>query len=182
MIQLVSACSYMYLLLDFARGWWIRQPILMFPAAKTSSPPPKTIFSSLPFRVVLMLVPQMIRFIEPYISTKYRNIPYLESASNDPIHQLDIIVTKQHVRTDRRPVFIFLHGGAWLYGSKNYLGLVHVNNVASLGWVAVTVNYRFVECNGVQMWSYLCIAYRVWMGRVRGGRRTSRTSSALSYG
>ena len=153
---------------------------MMFPPSSKPHPhkTPETIFSHLMFRAVLMLVPQTIRFIEPYISTKYRNIPYLESSAadvDDPIHQLDVIVTKQHQRTDRRPVFIFLHGGAWLYGSKNYLGLVHVNYIASLGWVAVTVNYRFAHCLVQCSRLTVVIACRVSMAAARGGQHTSPT-------
>jgi acetyl esterase/lipase len=42
----------------------------------------------------------------------------------------------------RRPVLVYVHGGAWVIGSKDQQGLPLVYHLASLGWVCFNVNYR----------------------------------------
>jgi acetyl esterase/lipase len=42
----------------------------------------------------------------------------------------------------RRPVLMYVHGGAWVIGTKNNQGLPLVHHLASLGWVCFNVNYR----------------------------------------
>jgi acetyl esterase/lipase len=40
------------------------------------------------------------------------------------------------------PVLVYVHGGAWVLGYKNYQGLPLLMRLASLGWVCVSVDYR----------------------------------------
>ena len=56
-------------------------------------------------------------------------------------HRLDII----RRRTDppaEAPVFIYIHGGAWVMGNKREQGLPLLYELARRGWVTVTINYR----------------------------------------
>ncbi len=42
----------------------------------------------------------------------------------------------------RAPVFVYVHGGAWVIGNKGQQGRVTVHRLARAGWVCVSVNYR----------------------------------------
>lgn len=57
---------------------------------------------------------------------------------------LDVFAPKEARLNGQRPVVLFVHGGAWMFGDKNFFGLYR--NVgrflASQGMVAVLVNYR----------------------------------------
>ena len=55
-------------------------------------------------------------------------------------HLLDVIAPAHPV--SGAPVMIYVHGGAWMFGSKKEQGLPMLYELASRGWVCVTVNYR----------------------------------------
>lgn len=59
---------------------------------------------------------------------------------------LDVIVSREQKPTDRTPVLLYVHGGGWMFGSKDFVGLLPVHFVAQIGWTVVTANYRFDEC------------------------------------
>lgn len=40
------------------------------------------------------------------------------------------------------PVLVYIHGGAWVMGSKDHQGLPLMHHLASQGWVCVAPNYR----------------------------------------
>ncbi|MDB4971160.1 MAG: carboxylesterase family protein [Myxococcales bacterium] len=42
----------------------------------------------------------------------------------------------------RRPVLIYVHGGAWVIGNKEHQGLPMLHHFAALGWVCFSINYR----------------------------------------
>ncbi|KXS18165.1 alpha/beta-hydrolase [Gonapodya prolifera JEL478] len=44
--------------------------------------------------------------------------------------------------TNGRPVLIYVHGGAWLFGDKNFPTSTVVTNMVRSGWVVVNMNYR----------------------------------------
>jgi acetyl esterase/lipase len=44
--------------------------------------------------------------------------------------------------SDARPVFVNVHGGAWILGDKERQAMPLIHHLASLGWVCVTINYR----------------------------------------
>ena len=41
-----------------------------------------------------------------------------------------------------RPALLFMHGGAWMIGSKTFQGLPMLQHFAALGWVCFSINYR----------------------------------------
>lgn len=43
---------------------------------------------------------------------------------------------------ERRPVFLYVHGGGWVIGHKNQQGRLTVHQLVAAGWVCVSVNYR----------------------------------------
>ncbi len=48
-------------------------------------------------------------------------------------------------RRDRprdRPALLYIHGGAWIVGRKDYQGLPLMNRLAAHGWVCFSANYR----------------------------------------
>ena len=71
-----------------------------------------------------------------------KNVAYYEGKDADPIrHKLDVYLPKG--KTDF-PVVFFVHGGAWMFGSKDILGLYSAVGrfLASQGIGAVLPNYR----------------------------------------
>jgi acetyl esterase/lipase len=68
-----------------------------------------------------------------------RNLDYV--GNGNPRQSLDLLVPKDHA-TRKRPLVIFIHGGAWNSGKKED-GLPVVRLIASTGdYVAATINYR----------------------------------------
>jgi acetyl esterase/lipase len=53
---------------------------------------------------------------------------------------LDVYRPASH--PDKRPVLMYVHGGGWIIGNKAQQGLLTVNQLASQGWVCVSINYR----------------------------------------
>eukprot|EP00127_Corallochytrium_limacisporum_P005908 Clim_evm53s214 gene=Clim_evmTU53s214 len=41
-----------------------------------------------------------------------------------------------------RPILMFIHGGAWISGTKDFHSLPHLYSMAEEGWLVATVNYR----------------------------------------
>ncbi len=60
------------------------------------------------------------------------------------------------------PVLFQIHGGGWIMGSKNEQALPLMNQLAEMGWVCVTVNYRLsphatfpehlIDCKRALVW------------------------------
>jgi acetyl esterase/lipase len=75
----------------------------------------------------------------------YRDLPYREGASRQ--WRLDLAV-KKDARGKPRPGIVVIHGGGWLEGDKSsFASRKHgvpgnIVDFASLGFVAVTINYR----------------------------------------
>lgn len=72
--------------------------------------------------------------------TKHANIEY-HSVGRKKLH-LDVYTAKGQRADAKRPVLLYVHGGAWVIGNKRQQGLMTVNQMASRGWVCVTINYR----------------------------------------
>ena len=67
-----------------------------------------------------------------------RGIAYVDD--NRRAHRLDILAPTGGV--EGAPVMVFVHGGAWTFGSKQEQGLPMLYELAARGWVCVTINYR----------------------------------------
>lgn len=62
----------------------------------------------------------------------------------------------------RRPVIVYVHGGAWVIGDKRQQALPMLTELASRGWVCVAINYRLspeatwpdhvVDCKAAISW------------------------------
>jgi acetyl esterase/lipase len=68
---------------------------------------------------------------------RLRDIDYWDDGARR--HRLDIYRPRRPVAG--APVFIYLHGGAWVFGDKRDQGLPLMDYLASRGWVCVTANY-----------------------------------------
>jgi acetyl esterase/lipase len=89
---------------------------------------------------------------------RLRDIDYWEDAARR--HRLDIYRPRRPVV--RAPVFLYLHGGAWVFGDKREQGLPLMDYLASRGWVCVTANYglspkvafpeHLVDCKRALTW------------------------------
>ncbi|HUY63532.1 MAG TPA: alpha/beta hydrolase [Acidimicrobiales bacterium] len=56
-------------------------------------------------------------------------------------HRLDVI-RRRHDPPQGAPVFVYIHGGAWMIGDKREQGYPLLYELARRGWVSVTINYR----------------------------------------
>ncbi|MHB8438636.1 MAG: alpha/beta hydrolase fold domain-containing protein [Acidimicrobiales bacterium] len=70
---------------------------------------------------------------------RQRNIDYWGDGRH--AHKLDII-TRRVDPPQGAPVFVYIHGGAWMIGDKREQGFPMLFELARRGWVGVTINYR----------------------------------------
>jgi len=73
---------------------------------------------------------------------RLRNCVYFEEG--DVRLTLDVFRRRgdDHGPGSRRPALVFMHGGAWMIGSKRHRGLPMLHHLAALGWVCFTIDYR----------------------------------------
>lgn len=79
---------------------------------------------------------------EPFTVQAVKDVAYYNGADADPVrHKLDLYVPKGHKDF---PVLFFLHGGAWIKGSKNEFGVYGLlaNCLVRQGIGVVCPNYR----------------------------------------
>jgi len=73
------------------------------------------------------------------VARTIRNVDYWGDGRRS--HMLDVVVGR--VRPpERAPVFVYIHGGAWILGDKREQGWPLLFELARRGWVGVTINYR----------------------------------------
>lgn len=61
-------------------------------------------------------------------------------------HRLDVYVSRRHHRTDA-PVLVYLHGGAFVMGSKMLGARPLLYRLAAQGWVCVSADYRMFRAS-----------------------------------
>jgi acetyl esterase/lipase len=89
---------------------------------------------------------------------RLRDIEYWDDGARR--HRLDIYRPRRP--TAGAPVFLYLHGGAWIFGDKREQGLPLMDYLARRGWVCVTANYglsprvsfpeHLVDCKRALSW------------------------------
>jgi acetyl esterase/lipase len=77
------------------------------------------------------------RFSDPDVE-KIKDIQYVDDGRR--AHRLDVYRPRDG-RTGC-PVFVYVHGGAWIFGDKREQGIPMMLHLAAHGWVCFTVNYR----------------------------------------
>ncbi len=121
---------------------------------------------------LLKAVPQSVE-IERLLKPFSLDLPDVERIKNiqfdhqDGINlRLDIYRKKgeQHDENSKKPVLFQIHGGAWTQGlgSKNEQARPLMNQMASNGWIAVSINYRLspkatfpehiIDCKKALVW------------------------------
>ena len=152
MCDLVALATYGVVAVDFVRGFLVDWPTPVFPrihhhAAPKVHPPHTHAMSLTLVRLLMMTFPLSIRIAGFFINTKTINIPYTDKKTNNRL-MLDVVVARKTKKGEQRPVLLYVHGGAWLYGSKEVGGLVPVHFIAAEGWIVVTINYRLSKIDG----------------------------------
>lgn len=72
-------------------------------------------------------------------SIVYKDIPY----GSDKAQKLDILVPLSIRKGEKLPVFVFVHGGSWIGGSKNEALYSHfAREVLRTGYIFVSLDYR----------------------------------------
>lgn len=69
---------------------------------------------------------------------RIRDLPFGDSV-DEPLH-LDVY--RPRSGDGPFPVLLYVHGGGWTMGSKNFQGLTTCTHMASRGWLCVNANYR----------------------------------------
>ncbi|HOO23144.1 MAG TPA: alpha/beta hydrolase [Clostridia bacterium] len=72
--------------------------------------------------------------------TKVFDIPYLDDGNK--YHQLDVYYPEGN--SEKLPVIIDIHGGAWIYGTKE-INAHYCQGIASKGFVVVNASYRLIR-------------------------------------
>lgn len=69
----------------------------------------------------------------------YKDVPY----GSDKAQKLDIFVPLTIRKGEKLPVFVFVHGGTWIGGSKNEVLYTHfAREVLRAGYIFVSLDYR----------------------------------------
>ena len=66
-----------------------------------------------------------------------RDLPYSEAGKRG---LLDLYLPERI--TDKAPVLLQVHGGAWVVGQKDHQGQPLMTHLAAKGWICVAINYR----------------------------------------
>lgn len=69
---------------------------------------------------------------------KTKNVPFRRVAGRT----LKLDVYRGRTDAAGRPVFMYIHGGGWVFGDKREQGLPIMHHLARNGWVCFSVNYR----------------------------------------
>ena len=93
------------------------------------------------------------------VARAVRNVDYWGDGRKS--HLLDIVVSRTDPPRDA-PVFVYIHGGAWMIGDKREQGYPLLYELARRGWVGVTINYglspratwpdHIVDCKRAVSW------------------------------
>jgi acetyl esterase/lipase len=80
--------------------------------------------------------------LKPFLARRrdVERIPDLAYGEHGVRNLLDVYVRRD--RPQGAPVFVYLHGGAWVTGKKDRQGLPIVYRLAHDGWLCVAPNYR----------------------------------------
>jgi len=96
-------------------------------------PAPHAHTESPSWRKILLPIPVRDPGVE-----RIRDLPFGDAAGK-PLH-LDVYRPRGGDGT--YPVLLYVHGGGWTMGSKNFQGLATCTHMASRGWLCVNANYR----------------------------------------
>lgn len=72
---------------------------------------------------------------------KVKDIPYIDDGN--PYHKLDVFYPESKIAKEGLPVIIDIHGGGWMYASKD-LNEYYCMELASKGYCVFSISYRLV--------------------------------------
>ena len=81
-------------------------------------------------------------FQEKFLDATKKQTLYSISYGNHNRHKLDIALPKN--RNEQTPTVIFIHGGAWIIGSKDVFAQ-EIQDFADAGFACATINYRYAS-------------------------------------
>lgn len=87
-------------------------------------------------------------------------VPATDTAYNPTRHRLDVYAPKEAAAA-LRPVVVFMHGGSWNSGSKNFYSFIG-RRLAKQGVVAVIINYRLAPQVRVPQMADDCARAVIW--------------------
>eukprot|EP01138_Halocafeteria_seosinensis_P011181 gb/GECG01011419.1/.p1 GENE.gb/GECG01011419.1/~~gb/GECG01011419.1/.p1 ORF type:complete len:670 (+),score=76.37 gb/GECG01011419.1/:1-2010(+) len=70
-----------------------------------------------------------------------RDIPYWKPRQSSAPLKLDIYSSRRK-RLRNAPVFMYIHGGGWVFGDKRYASRDLLHRLAQEGWIVVSIQYR----------------------------------------
>ncbi len=72
---------------------------------------------------------------------KFVDIPYIDDGN--PYHLLDVYLPENVPEGTKLPVIIDIHGGAWIYGTKD-INAHYCHGLAKYGYCVVNISYRLI--------------------------------------
>ncbi|TPX66734.1 hypothetical protein SpCBS45565_g04303 [Spizellomyces sp. 'palustris'] len=104
------------------------------------------VFDSVPISLPFFLQ-SVIPYWRPWDVMEHRDITYvtdeeLRQFGRSSERQLQLDVLHRTSGPAKRPVLIYIHGGAWQFGDKRLLTMPVCWYMASHNWVVVNINYR----------------------------------------
>ena len=99
-------------------------------------------------------------------SHRHANLAYVSATAPDfdaERHRLDVYSPRRPAATPR-PVVIFIHGGSWNSGNKNFYSFIG-RRLAKQGVVAVIINYRLAPQVEVPAMAHDCARATAWVGQ-----------------
>lgn len=116
------------------------------------------------------------------LNIKY--IPESDPEFSSARHILDIFYPERGTHDEPCPMLVFIHGGTWMYGSKDpYTILGH--NLNHHGIVVVNINYRLANAANFQKMAMDCARAVKWVrehAHLYGGNPSAITISGHSAG
>jgi len=97
-----------------------------------------------------------VKEVATYSVNIEKDITYAEGLRHDSINSdnafampLKLDVYSPDNELDNRPVFMFIHGGAFEFGSKEQFAIVNIGEYfASRGWIFISIDYRLLGDKG----------------------------------
>jgi acetyl esterase/lipase len=87
--------------------------------------------------------PVFSRFWSNPLRLRIRGIERISDLSYGDAGERNLLdIYRARIPATARPIFLWIHGGAWTLGHKRQQGIPLLYRMASRGWVSVAINYR----------------------------------------
>jgi acetyl esterase/lipase len=111
----------------------------------------------------VQITPDAARLLKPF-NFRQPNVRRHKNIEYCPTNRINVDIYHRDDMPSNAPVLLQIHGGAWMenMGSKNEQGLLLMNQLASNGWVCVSIDYRLspkatfpdhiIDCKRALVW------------------------------